>query len=507
MTTIILLIPLALILGSGIGYILRKSLALKQKETLEAKVQKLITDAKTKEKEMLLGAKDKALLIIENAKKEGDKRQTELHKIESRLEHRQEILDSKLEEIDRGRQTLEKRAQEIRNIRMELQEVRKKQLETLEKVAGLSREKAKEVLLEMVEKDVKEDMLERIKKIEKETKETADRKAYEIIAQTIQRQAAPQTSETTTTSISLPSDEMKGRVIGREGRNIKRIEELCGVEIVVDDTPETIIISGFNPIRRYVAKKALEKLIADGRIHPGKIEEKVEEARQEITKDIKETGETVVYDLGITDFDPRLVQLLGRLKYRSSYGQNVLRHSLEVANLGAILAQELSADVNVVKRAGILHDIGKAVDHEIEGTHIEIGRNILKKFGISEDIIHAMECHHEDVKPKTVEAVIVDAADAISGARPGARRDTYENYIKRLQDLENIAQGFPGVEKTYAIQAGRELRIFVTPGKIDDLEATKLAKKIAEKIEETLKYPGEIKVNVIRETRVVEYAR
>lgn len=507
MTIIILLIPAALILGSGIGYILRKSLALKQKETLEAKIQKLITDAKTKEKEIFLAAKDKALLIIENAKKEERERQAELHKIESRLEHRQEILDSKLEEIDRGRQTLEKKAQEIRNIRIELQEIRKKQLETLEKVAGLSREKAKEVLLEMVEKDVKEDVLERIKKIEKETKETADRKAHEIIAQAIQRQAAPQTSETTTTSVSLPSDEMKGRIIGREGRNIKRIEELCGVEIVVDDTPEVIIISGFNPIRRYVAKKALEKLIADGRIHPGKIEEKVEEAKQEITKDIKETGEAVVYDLGITDFDPKLVQLLGRLKYRSSYGQNVLRHSLEVANLGAILAQELGADVNIVKRAGILHDIGKAVDHEIEGTHIEIGRNILEKFGISKDIIHAMECHHEDVKPRTVEAIIVDAADTISGARPGARRDTYENYIKRLQDLENIANIFPGVEKSYAIQAGRELRIFVMPEKIDDLAATKLAKNIAKKIEETLKYPGEIKLSVIRETKVVEYAR
>ncbi len=455
MTTIILFILAAFILGGGIGYILRKFLALKQKETLEAKVQKLITDAKTKEKEILLGAKDKALLIIENAKKEESERRAELHKIESRLEHRQEILDSKLEDIDHRRQTLEEKAKEIKNIKIELQEIRKKQFETLEKVAGLSREKAKEVLLEMVEKDIREDMLERIKKIEKETKEIADKKAYEIIAQAIQRQAAPQTSETTTTSVSLPSDEMKGRIIGREGRNIKRIEELCGVEIVVDDTPEVIIVSGFNPIRRYVAKRALEKLIVDGRIHPGKIEEKVEEAKQEIAKDIKETGEAVVYDLGITDFDPKLVQFLGRLKYRSSYGQNVLRHSLEVANVGAILAQELGADVNIVKRAGILHDIGKAVDHEIEGTHIEIGRNILKKFGISEEIIHAMECHHEDVKPRTIEAVIIDAADAISGARPGARRDTYENYIKRLQDLENVANTFICVEKSYAMQAGR----------------------------------------------------
>lgn len=507
MTIIILLIPAALALGIGIGYILRKTLALKQKEAVEAKVQKLILEAKTKEKEIFLAAKDKAIAIVESAKREEGARREEVHKMESRLEHRQEILDNKLEEIDRGRQILEKRALEIRNIKTELQEIRKKQLETLEKVAGLSREKAKEVLLEMVEKDVKDDMLTLITKLEKEAKEKADKKAYEIIAQAIQRQAAPQTSETTTTSVSLPSDEMKGRIIGREGRNIKRIEELCGVEIVVDDTPEAIIISGFNPVRRHVAKKALEKLVADGRIHPGKIEEKVEEAKQEIAKDIKETGEAVVYDLGIADFDPKLVQLIGRLKYRSSYGQNVLRHSLEVANIGAILAQELGADVNVVKRAGILHDIGKAVDHEIEGTHIEIGRNVLKKFGIPENIIHAMECHHEDVKPKTVEAVIVDAADAISGARPGARRDTYENYIKRLQDLENIAQTFPGVEKTYAIQAGRELRIFVTPTKIDDLAAMKLAKNIANKIEETLKYPGEIKVNVIRETRAIEYAR
>lgn len=354
---------------------------------------------------------------------------------------------------------------------------------------------------------MQDQVLERIEKIKKTTKEKADEEAKNIIAQAIQRQAQSQSSETTTTTVGLPSDEMKGRIIGREGRNIKKLEELTGVEIVVDDTPEAIVISGFNPIRRQVARMALEKLISDGRIHPARIEEKVQEAKSEIAKNIKEAGENTVYDLGIADLDPKLVQLLGRLRYRTSYGQNVLQHSVEVANLSKILAEELGANVTVAKKAGILHDIGKAVDHEVEGTHIEIGRNILKKFKESDEVIHAMECHHEDVEPRTVEAVIVDAADAISGARPGARKDTYENYIKRLEELENIATSFKGVEKTYAIQAGREIRVFVTPDEIDDLAATKLAKKVADKIEGELKYPGEIKVNVIRETRAIEYAR
>jgi ribonuclease Y len=508
MNALLIVIPiLALAVGLGLGYVLRKSLALKQKESAESYADKIISAAKTKQKELVLSAKDQALQITEQAKKEEQERRVQLGHIEARLEKREGLLDRKLDEIDKQRNLLERRAQEIGKIKFELQEIRKKQLATLEKVAGLSRDKAKEVLLEMVEKDVQDQILEKIKKIRQVAKEKADVEAKNIISLAIQRQAQPQASEITTTTVGLPSDEMKGRIIGREGRNIKRLEELTGVEIVVDDTPEAIVVSGFNPIRRHVAKKTLEKLIADGRIHPGRIEEKVQETKREIAQDIKETGDAVVYDLGIADLDPKLIQLLGRLKYRTSYGQNVLRHSVEVANLSKILAEELGADVSVAKKAGLLHDIGKAVDHEVEGTHIEIGRNILKKFRISDAVIHAMECHHEDVEPRTAEAMIVDAADSISGARPGARKDTYENYIKRLQDLENIATQFPGVEKSYAIQAGREIRVFVIPEEIDDLAATKLAKQVAEKIEQELKYPGEIKVNVIRETRAVEYAR
>lgn len=508
MEILIIVIPIITLVGGlGIGYFLRKRMALKQRKGAESDADKIIGDAKTKEKEILIAAKDKALQVTEVAKIEEQKQRDKLSHLESRLEKREEFLDGKLEEIDRNRQDLERKSHESQKIKHELKNIKRKQLETLEKVAGLSKDKAKEVLLEMVEKDMQDQVLERIEKIKKTTKEKADEEAKNIIAQAIQRQAQSQSSETTTTTVGLPSDEMKGRIIGREGRNIKKLEELTGVEIVVDDTPEAIVISGFNPIRRQVARMALEKLISDGRIHPARIEEKVQEAKSEIAKNIKEAGENTVYDLGIADLDPKLVQLLGRLRYRTSYGQNVLQHSVEVANLSKILAEELGANVTVAKKAGILHDIGKAVDHEVEGTHIEIGRNILKKFKESDEVIHAMECHHEDVEPRTVEAVIVDAADAISGARPGARKDTYENYIKRLEELENIATSFKGVEKTYAIQAGREIRVFVTPDEIDDLAATKLAKKVADKIEGELKYPGEIKVNVVRETRAIEYAR
>lgn len=508
MELLIIVIPVVTLFGGlGTGYLLRKKLALKQRQGAEADADKIIGEAKTKEKEILLAAKDKALELTEEAKKEEQERKQKISHLENRLEKREEFLDSKLEEIEKNRKDLEIKSNNAQKIKQELQKIRKKQVETLEKVAELSKEKAKEVLLEMVEKDMQDQVIARIEKVKRTTKEKADEEAKNILAQAIQRQAGSQSSETTTTTVGLPSDEMKGRIIGREGRNIKKLEELTGVEIVVDDTPEAIVISGFNPIRRHVAKMALEKLISDGRIHPARIEEKVEEAKREIAKSIKEAGENTVYDLGIADFDPKLVQLLGRLKYRTSYGQNVLQHSMEVANLSKILAEELGANVTIAKKAGIMHDIGKAVDHEVEGTHIEIGRNILKKFKESEEVIHAMECHHDDVEPRTIEAVIVDAADSISGARPGARKDTYENYIKRLEELENVATSFKGVDKSYAIQAGREVRVFVMPDTIDDLAANKLAKNIADKIEAELKYPGEIKVNVIRETRVVEFAR
>ncbi|MFA6295889.1 MAG: ribonuclease Y [Patescibacteria group bacterium] len=498
---------IALIVGLAAGYVLRKFIAKSRQDSIEAKTEALVETAKAKQKEILLETKTQALEIKENAEKDQREGRAKLLDFQSKLSQREGILNQKLDSISQKEEQLEKGNRTIQRKTQELGEIRKKQMATLEKVASLSREKAKEVLLEMVEKDQQERVLGIIKKAENRAKDEADTKAKNIISQAIERYARPQASESTATTVSLPSDEMKGRIIGREGRNIKRIEELCGIEIVVDDTPEAIVISGFNPIRRHVAKRTLERLIQDGRIHPAKIEETVNMVKKEIAHEIKEAGEQAAYELGIADLDSKLVQVLGRLRFRSSYGQNVLRHSIEVANFAKIMAEELGADVNIAKKAGLLHDIGKAVDHEIEGTHIEIGRNILKKFGVSEEIIHAVECHHEDVEPHTVEAVIVKAADGISGARPGARKDTYENYIKRLTDLENIALSFEGAEKAYAIQAGREVRIFVTPEEVDDLGAKKLAQAIADKIEKELRYPGEIKVNVIRETRAVDFAR
>ncbi|HEX9664506.1 MAG TPA: ribonuclease Y, partial [Patescibacteria group bacterium] len=356
------------------------------------------------------------------------------------------------------------------------------------------------------EREIKDELLQRINKIADENSEDLERKAKAVLASVIQRCATSHAAEITTTTLDLPSDEMKGRVIGKEGRNIKTIEQLTGVEIIIDDTPQMLTISGFSPIRRHVAKRALEKLILDGRINPARIEDAVLQAKKDMALDIKKAGEDALYEVGITGLDPKLVQIIGRLKYRTSYGQNILRHSIEVANLSALLAEELGANVAVAKKGGLLHDIGKAVDHELKGTHTEIGRDIAKKFNIPEEVIYPIACHHDD-RPPTLEAIIVKIADAISGARPGARKDTYENYIQRLTELEDLASEFSGVEKVYAIQAGREVRVFVTPDQIDDLAAVKLARSIANDIENKLKYPGEIKVNVIREKRIVEYAR
>jgi len=501
------LIIVALAGGGTSGYLIRKSIATRKKENAEAKVEKLLNDAKTKGKETILAAKDQALKITEAAKNEEKQRRDQLISLEERLSSREKNFDHKLDQLEQKQNHLESEKNKINKVKQELGEIRKRQLATLEKVAKLTQEKAKDVLLEMVEKDMKEEVLARITKLKKLEQEEADRNAQNIIAAAIDRMASSQAAESTTTTISLPSDEMKGRIIGREGRNIKRIEELTGAEIIVDDTPQAIVVSGFSPIRRQVAKRALEILIADGRIHPTRIEESIKKAKESLAKEIKEAGEEAVFDLGIADFDPKLVHLLGRLKFRTSYGQNVLMHSIEVANFAALIAEQLGANVALAKKAGILHDIGKAVDHEVEGTHVEIGRNIMEKFNVDKQIVHAMECHHGDFEPQSVEAFIVKAADAISGARPGARKDTYERYLKRLEELENIANNFEGVDKTYAIQAGREVRVFVTPEKIDDLAAVKLAQKIAKRVEEELKYPGEIKVNVIRETRAIEYAR
>ncbi|NQT50339.1 ribonuclease Y [Candidatus Kuenenbacteria bacterium] len=499
-------IGLGLIIGAVVGYYIRKKVAQTEADSLESKMQNALNDAKSKEKEILLQAKDKALQVIDEAKKEEASRRNELRGLQQRLEKRESLFDQKLLDLESKTTKLQEKAKQVETVKEQILQIKKNQLEKLEKIAALDKEGARKILLENVEREMADSLMSRMKKLEEENSTELDREAKKRLAQVIQRCSVNHAVEATTTVLDLPSDEMKGRIIGREGRNIRSIEQLTGVEIVVDDTPQAITISGFSPIRRHVAKRALEKLILDGRIHPARIEEAIGEAKKEIALEIKKAGEDACYEVGIAGLDPKLVQIVGRLKYRTSYGQNVLQHSIEVAHLSALLAEELGANVTIAKKAGFLHDIGKAVDHEIQGTHPELGRDIGKKFKLQEEVITPILTHHED-KPPTLEAVIVKVADAISGARPGARKDTYERYLQRLQELENIAKRHEGVDKTYAIQAGREVRVFVEPDKISDLDAEKMAQAIAREIEEDLKYPGEIRVTVIRENRVIEYAR
>ncbi len=484
----------------------RKFWATKQINTAEAKLNQLIQETKNKQKELLIQAKDKAIQVVEEAKREADSRRREVMHLQERMEKRESLFDQKLLDLEEKQQRLLEKANRLEAAKQEILKIKEQQMKKLEQIANLTQEDAKRVLLENTENEMKEELVQRISKLQRESNEALEKEAKNMLSVIIQRCAAPHTAETTTTVVNLPSDEMKGRIIGREGRNIKTLEQLTGVEIIVDDTPEAIVISGFSPIRRHLAKRALEKLIQDGRIHPGRIEETIELAKKELAADIKKAGEEACYEVGIAGLDNKLVQIIGRLKYRTSYGQNILRHSIEVANLAGLLAEELGADVSVAKKGGFLHDIGKAVDHEVQGTHPEIGQDIGRKFKIPQSIINCIAYHHEDAPP-SLEAVIVKVADAISGARPGARKDTYEHYLQRLDELEGLAKSFEGVEKSYAIQAGREVRVFVIPEKIDDLGAVKMAKDIAKRIEEELKYPGEIKVNVIREKRIIEYAR
>ena len=493
--------------GATIGYFGRQFLAQKQVESAEAKVKKIFIDTKNEAAEILLEAKNKAVKTLEDAKQEEAEKSRQIIRSEQRLDKKEEALDDKNKEIEKQKEVLQNKGNQIMKIKEEVNHIKEEQIKKLEKIADINKERAREIIIDKAEKDNEEELLKKIKQLEEEGVDELKKKANEIIVQSIEKYSGSHTAEMTTSTVSLASDEMKGRIIGREGRNIKSLEHLTGVEIVIDDTPQSITISGFDPIRRHVAKLSLEKLMSDGRIHPARIEEVVEEVKKGITEKIKEAGQLAISDVGIVGFNPKLVHLLGRLKYRTSYGQNVLIHSLEVAHLSASIASEIGADVTIARKAGLLHDIGKAVDHEIQGTHIEIGRNILKKFGISEDIIIAMQSHHEDYPFESTEAIIIKVADAISASRPGARKDTLENYLKRLRELENIADEFEEVEKSYAIQAGREIRVLVTPDKIDDLGALKLSREIADRIEDTLNYPGEIKVHVIRETRAVEYAR
>lgn len=495
-----------LAVGFFVGYWLRKQRAKSGIGEAEKKAEKILSEAKTKQTEILLKAQEKALAAIEEAKKEEERRRQEINNLQSRLEKRETAFSQKLLELQDKQQKLYDKVNQVEEVKEKIKQIKEEQLAKLEKIANMSKEEAKNILIKNVEDQTKEEIISRINKIEKEGTEVLEDKARNLMAQTMQRLASTVTAEITTTTVELPSDEMKGRIIGREGRNIKVIEQLTGTEIIVDDTPNAITISGFSLIRRHIAKKALEKLILDGRIHPTKIEDAIEEARKDLAIDIKKSGEEALYEMGIAGFDPKLVQIVGRLKYRTSYGQNALQHSVEVGHLSALLAEELGADVTLAKKGGLLHDIGKAVDHEVQGTHPEIGGNIARKFGLPQDVIDPIESHHDD-KPRGLISIIVKVADAISSARPGARHDSYERYIQRLEELEKIASSFAGVEKTYAIQAGREVRVFVSAETLDDLAARKTAEEIAKKIEQELKYPGEIKVNVIREMRVTEYAR
>ena len=497
----------ALALGSILGYYARQSIAKRDWKTIEAKLQKRIFKAREESEKLLQEAKEKATNLIAAVKKEEDQRRTELLKTEQLLLRRENILDEKLTDFEARQREFQQKVERLKEIKESLEGFKSQALGNLERISGLSREEAKTELLQNLEKEYQKEILEKLMKLEREGAERYERKAKEILAAVIQKYALSQAQEITTTTLTLPTEEVKGRIIGKEGRNIRTLEKLTGVEIVVDETPEAVIISGFDPIRRQIAKTALEKLIQDGRIQPARIEEKVEEAQREIASQIKEAGEAAVYDLGLVGLDPKLIQLLGRLRFRTSYGQNVLLHSIEVSYLASALASEIGANPQVCKKAGLFHDIGKAVDQQIEGSHTEIGVKILEKFGVEPEVIQAMKSHHEEYPYETIESVLVQVADQISGARPGARKDTLESYLKRLGDLENIALSFSGVEKAWALQAGREIRIFVKPEEIDDLEAKKLAKDIAAKIQEELKYPGEIKVNVIRETRIIEYAK
>ncbi len=502
------LIIYLLVAGAGFagGFFLRKYRADEVIKDAENKAEKIIAEAKTEQTKLLSETQNKTLSIIEEAKKEENKRRQEIGEMQSRLEKRENTFSQKLLELQDKQQQLYDKVNQVEEIKEKIKVIRDDQLKKLETIAQMTKEEAREQMFKNLESDINEDLTSRLNKLERESSDAFEDKARSIMAGTMQRLVSNYTTEITTTAVEIPSDEMKGRIIGREGRNIKVIEQLTGTEIIVDDTPNVITVSGFSPIRRHIAKRALEKLILDGRIHPTKIEDAIEMAKKELAIDIKKAGEEAMYELGIAGFDPKLVQIIGRLKYRTSYGQNALRHSLEVGHLAGMLAEELGADVPLAKKGGLLHDIGKAVDHEVQGTHPEIGGNIARKFGITQDIIDPIESHHDD-HPRGLISVIVKVADAISAARPGARHDSFEQYIHRLEELEKIATSFDGIEKAYAIQAGREVRIFINAETINDIGAHDLARDVAKKIEEELKYPGEIKVNVIRELRVTEYAR
>lgn len=508
---IVAAVLISLAIGVVVGTILRKKIAESKIEGAEKEAKRLVDlakiEAENMKKEEIFKAKeeiikDKAELEKEIKERRGEiqKQETRLIQKEENIEKRADIFEKKEKELETEYETLEVRKKDIENMYED-------QVKELERIAGLSKDEAKKYLLDELEKQITSEKATLIREMDKKAKEQAEKNAKEILGYAIQKCAADHTSEATVSIVSLPNDDMKGRIIGREGRNIKALETLTGIDLIIDDTPEAVIISGFDPLRREIAKIALEKLIEDGRIHPAKIEEMVEKAKEEVTATIKAEGERAILEAGVNGLNQDLVDLLGKLRYRTSYGQNVLNHSIEVANLARIMADELGADTRLARRAGLLHDIGKALDHDMEGTHVEIGVDILRKYKENEAVINAVEAHHGDVEPQTLEAILVQAADAISASRPGARKETLEAYIKRLQNLETIADSFEGVDKSFAIQAGREIRVIVKPEKIKDDEMTILARNIAKQVEDEMDYPGQIKVNIVRETRAIEYAK
>ncbi len=503
---ILILVGVALF-GGAAGYSYNYVTGQKRTKNAASKAKKLLDEAEAKAKEISLEAKSEALKTAEAAKKEDTERRNQLRSTEEQLLKRQSNLDQKLEELDRRQEKLRKHETELETLKDDLRAIRAKQQENLEKIAGLSREEAKTKLVQMTERDIKGDLTKLVAKLQNDAKEDAEERAKMVIATAMERMASDQTTERTVTTVPLPSDELKGRIIGKEGRNIQSLERATGVDVLIDETPGAIVLSSFDPIRRQVARVALEKLLSDGRIHPGRIEEVVAKAEKEIDKEIKEAGEKALKDAGVVGVPTEMVQLLGQLKFRTSYSQNVLKHSVEMSHMAGMIAKEIGADARIAKTAALLHDVGKAVTHEVEGGHHHIGAELAAKYGMEEAIVHAIKAHHDDVEATTPEALVVRVVDALSAGRPGARGDTMENYAKRMTDLENLANSFPGINKSYAISAGRELRIIVQPERIDDLQAIQMARDIATKIEATLKYPGVIKVNVIRETRAFEYAK
>ncbi len=494
-----------------VGIFARKKIAESKMQSAENEAKKILEmanmEAENKKKEEIFKAKEEIMNARKDLDQEIRERRGEVQSQERRLIQKEENLERKQNIVDKKEKDLDRRYQELDAKKNDINEIFNRQMNELQRISGLSKEDAKKQLLSEMEKQLTAEKANLVREMEAKVKEEADKNAKEVIGYAIQKCAADHTSETTVSIVSLPNDDMKGRIIGREGRNIKTLETLTGIDLIIDDTPEAVVISGFDPLRREVARIALEKLIDDGRIHPAKIEEMVEKAKQEVEQTIKEEGERATLETGVVGLHPDLVKLIGKLKYRTSYGQNVLNHSIEVSNLARIMAEELGLDATLARRAGLLHDIGKALDHDMEGTHVELGVEVLKRYKENENVINAVQAHHGDVEPKTVEAVLIQAADAISASRPGARRETLEAYIKRLEQLESIADSFEGVDKSFAIQAGREIRIIVKPDKVDDNQMTLMARDIAKKLEDEMEYPGQIKVNVVRETRVVDYAK